>query len=46
VRTALVAIPGTPFGVVTTRDGRWSFVAAINRIAVLSDGGFAPKLVR
>jgi len=36
----------TPFGVVTTADGRWSFVALVDQLAVMSDRGFAPKLVR
>jgi len=45
----MIDLSGSPFGVVTTPDGRWSFVAeegAISRIAVFSDARFAPRLVR
>jgi DNA-binding beta-propeller fold protein YncE len=47
VHTAMVALRGRPFGVATTRDGRWSFVAVLpGRLDVLSDSSFAPHLVR
>jgi DNA-binding beta-propeller fold protein YncE len=46
VRTAMVPLPGQPFGVVTTADGRWSFVSLPGKIAVMSDRAFAPRLVR
>jgi DNA-binding beta-propeller fold protein YncE len=47
VRTAFVALPGQPFGIATTTDGRWSFVDQLGgRIGVFSDSGFAPSLVR
>jgi DNA-binding beta-propeller fold protein YncE len=39
-------MPGQPFDVVTTRDGRWSFVSLPDRIGVVSLRAFAPKLVR
>ncbi|MBV8993407.1 MAG: hypothetical protein JO287_06825 [Pseudonocardiales bacterium] len=28
VRTVMLALPGSPFGVVTTPNGAWSFVSA------------------
>jgi DNA-binding beta-propeller fold protein YncE len=47
VRTAFVALPGRPFGVATTADGRWSFVDQLGgRVEVFSDAGFAPSAVR
>jgi DNA-binding beta-propeller fold protein YncE len=47
VRTAFVALPGQPFGVATTADGRWSFVDLLGgRVEVLSDAAFAPSAVR
>ena len=47
VRTAMVKVPGTPFGVVVTPDGRWAFVALISSVEVLRLGpaltrGFGP----
>jgi DNA-binding beta-propeller fold protein YncE len=45
----MIGLPGPPFGIATTPDGRWSFVAeetATSRIAVFSDASFAPRLVR
>src|SRR6202034_3883529 len=47
--TAMIGLPGAPFGIATTPDGRWSFVAeeaATSRIAVFSDANFTPRLVR
>ena len=38
VRTALTTTGGEPFGVVSTADGRFSFVTLGNSIAVLTDG--------
>jgi DNA-binding beta-propeller fold protein YncE len=47
VQTADVALPGAPFGIVTTSDGRWSFAAlADGRIAVLRNAGLAPTVER
>lgn len=47
VRTAMVPIRGYPFGVVSTRDGRWSFVDdARGSVVVLSDASFAPRVLR
>ncbi len=47
VRTAMVPVRGNPFGVVSTRDGRWSFLdEARGSVAVLSDASFAPRLLR
>jgi DNA-binding beta-propeller fold protein YncE len=47
VRTRFVSLRGSPFGVVTTADGRWSFVGlADGQIDVMSDASFAPTLVR
>jgi DNA-binding beta-propeller fold protein YncE len=42
----MVAVPGTPFAVVTTADGGWSFVSLGSAIGVFSDRSFAPHLVR
>ena len=47
--TAMIGLSGFPFGVATTPDGRWSFVAelaATSRIGVFADSSFAPRLVR
>ncbi len=47
VRTAMVHVPGSPFGVVVTPDGRWAFVALINSVEVLRLGpALAPVIVR
>lgn len=46
VPTAMVAVPGAPFAVVTTADGGWSFVSLGAAIGVFSDRSFAPHLVR
>ncbi len=47
VRTAMVTVPGNPFGVVVTPDGRWAFAALINSIEVLRIGpSLAPVVVR
>jgi DNA-binding beta-propeller fold protein YncE len=47
VRTAFEHVSGPPFGIATTEDGRWSFVDELGgRVAVFSDGGLAPLLVR
>jgi DNA-binding beta-propeller fold protein YncE len=48
-RTATIELGGLPFGVASTPDGHWSFVAeeaATSRIAVFSDRSFSPRLVR
>jgi DNA-binding beta-propeller fold protein YncE len=45
----MVRLPGLPDGVTTTDDGRWSFASLqgpSGRIAVSSDGSFAPVLIR
>jgi DNA-binding beta-propeller fold protein YncE len=39
VSTAMVAVPGNPFGVAVTPDGRWAFVALGGSIQVLRTGG-------
>jgi DNA-binding beta-propeller fold protein YncE len=44
VRTALVKVGQTPFGVVTDRS--WAFVSAITRLYVLRTTAFTPRLVR
>jgi DNA-binding beta-propeller fold protein YncE len=47
VRTAMLGLGGSPFGIASTRDGRWSFVdeASPGRLLVFSDGGLEPRLV-
>ena len=45
--TSLESVPGSPFGVVVTADGRWSFVSLGLSIGVLRTGGqAAPSLLR
>ena len=45
--TSLEHVPGNPFAVVVTSDGRFSFVSLVNSIAVLRSGGQpAPPLIR
>ena len=47
VRTAMVSVPGSPFGVAVTPDGRWAFVALIGGVGVLRLGSaLAPVMVR
>lgn len=46
VPTVMLALPGSPFGVVTTPDGAWSFVSLLSQIAVISDRSPGPTLVR
>ena len=46
VATAMIALHGEPFGVVTTADDRWSFVGAGGGIVVLSGDGLALRPVR
>jgi DNA-binding beta-propeller fold protein YncE len=47
VRTAFERLDSSPFGIATTRDGRWAFVDEIGgHLAVFSDAGFVPRLVR
>jgi DNA-binding beta-propeller fold protein YncE len=46
VRTVMLALPGSPFGVVTTPDGAWSFVSLLSEIAVISDRSPGTTLVR
>jgi len=38
VRTAMTAVPGSPFGVVTTANGRWSFVSTSSSGVTSSTG--------
>jgi hypothetical protein len=45
-RNQFRSVPGNPFGVVTTLDGRWSFVSLGDSIGVLSNRAFLPQLVR
>jgi DNA-binding beta-propeller fold protein YncE len=43
----MVRLGGSPFGIASTRDGRWSFVDELpGNLLVFSDGGFTPRLVR
>ena len=45
--TSLQSVPGNPFGVVVTANGRWSFVSLGLSIGVLRTGGqAAPSLIR
>jgi DNA-binding beta-propeller fold protein YncE len=49
VRTSMESVPGTPFGVAVTADGRWSFVALPGNgaVGVYRIGGSAlPSLAR
>ncbi len=47
MRTSATPVPGQPFGIAVTSDGKWSFVSLGNSIAVLSkSSGLAPSLVR
>jgi DNA-binding beta-propeller fold protein YncE len=47
VRTGFVGVSGPPFGIAATPDGRWSFVDLVGgRVALFSDAGFIPRLVR
>jgi DNA-binding beta-propeller fold protein YncE len=47
VHTAMVTVPGNPFGVVVTADRRWAFVAGGNSIEVMRTGAsLAPAGVR
>jgi len=40
-------VPGSPFGVVATRDGRYAFVDLVGgRVLVYSVTGFVPRLIR
>lgn len=46
VRSAMVAVRGTPFGVAVARGGRWAFVALPDGVDVLRTGGsLAPAVV-
>lgn len=44
----MVPLGGNPFGVVTSSDGRWSFVAQLSgrSVSVVSDRGARPQVVR
>jgi DNA-binding beta-propeller fold protein YncE len=47
VSTAMVRLDGSPFGIASTRDARWSFVDELpSSLLVFSDADFAPRLVR
>jgi DNA-binding beta-propeller fold protein YncE len=47
VQTAMVAVPGNPFGVAVTPDGRWGFVALVSSVEVLRIGpSLGPAAVR
>ncbi len=47
VHTALEQVGQSPFGITVTPDGRWSFLDLVSgHVAVFSDAGFAPRLVR
>jgi len=43
----MVPVSGNPFGVVSTRDGAWSFVSTLSgTVAVFDDRGRRPRVVR
>ena len=42
VTTAELSVPGSPFGVVASADGRWSFVSLTGAVQVLSTRALAP----
>jgi DNA-binding beta-propeller fold protein YncE len=47
VKTVMVPLAGYPFGVASTRDGRWSFADETRgAVGVFSDAHFTPRLVR
>jgi hypothetical protein len=46
VATGTVATIDRPFGVVTTSDGRWSFVSIAGVTQLMSDRSFVPTFVR
>ena len=47
VHPSFLTLPGPPFGVAVTPDGRWSFVDEITgQVAVLSNAGPEPHLLR
>jgi hypothetical protein len=47
VRTAMAAVPGTPYGIAVTPDRRWAFTALIDSVEVLHIGrSLAPAPVR
>jgi DNA-binding beta-propeller fold protein YncE len=47
VHTAMVPVPGSPFGVAAAAEGRWAFVAVPGGVEVLRAGqSLAPTLVR
>ena len=47
VRTAMLRLDDSPFGIASTRDGRWSFVDELHgRLLVFSDAQLIPRLVR
>jgi len=46
VSTTMVHLPSEPFGAVTTRDGRWSFLSLGHQVAVMRERRGVPRLVR
>ena len=46
VRSSMLAVPGSPFDVVTTPSGEWSFVSFGSSVGVVSNRSFVPRLVR
>jgi DNA-binding beta-propeller fold protein YncE len=46
VHPVLVKVPGNPFGIVISPDGRWAFVALGGSVGVFRLGSAAPALVR
>ena len=44
VKTDMVSVPGSPFGVVSTADHAWSFVSLDSSIGVLRSRSFPPVL--
>lgn len=45
-QSTFVTVPGQPFAVVTTTNGRWAMVSMDGAIGVYSTGSFAPDLTR
>ncbi|HEU5416167.1 MAG TPA: hypothetical protein VFV41_00645, partial [Streptosporangiaceae bacterium] len=46
VATTMTPVPGQPFGVAVTADGRWAFVSRVNSVAVLRIRASGPVLTR
>jgi DNA-binding beta-propeller fold protein YncE len=46
VATGWLTVPGSPWGMAASSDGRWAFASLSTSLAVLSTAGFEPRLVR